>query len=410
MFLLDHRVRSGHHRLPRRRLGGADRPGPVAEADAVATPDRRRRRHLDLAHDADQGPRRRHRPGLHREDELRPGPADRLLAHPARRRRPNGPARTAGTCSRTSTRAPTSRSASPSRWTCRCRARPAGRCAGSCPRPWSAPATGSRPTCCVTSARGTSPARPRADNPVRFVTRTPAAEEALDDRSTRAGGSCRRPHPGGRHLGGEHGLPPVRPAARDLVPGARTARAHRRDVGPVPLPRHPLGLRHAHLLLRLPPVAQPPHPGRRRLDPGLPRRDRRRVRPARAHPVRPARHQRLVVQRAGAVDGDGGARGHRRPGDLHRRVRRRRDGLLRLRPRLPPHLPRRGDLRRDDGAPAALARGPRLRRQAGRDHRQRRHRGDAGALDGRRRRARDDAAALAVLHHVAAGHGLAHRG
>ena len=48
-----------------------------------------------------------------------------------------------------------------------------------------------------------------------------------------------------------------------------------------------------------------------------------------------------------------------------------------------------------DRAPAALARGPRLRRQAGRGDRQRRDRGDAGAGAGRARRARDDAAALA---------------
>ena len=42
--------------------------------------------------------------------------------------------------------------------------------------------------------------------------------------------------------------------------------------------------------------------------------------------------------------------------------------------------------------------GPRLRRQEGRGHRQRRHRGDPGAGDGRAGRARHDAAALADLH------------
>ena len=63
--------------------------------------------------------------------------------------------------------------------------------------------------------------------------------------------------------------------------------------------------------------------------------------------------------------------------------------------------------RRHRGAPAALARGPRLRRQAGRRGRQRRDRGDAGAGDGHgrgRRRARDDAAALPDVHPGAAGH------
>ena len=53
-------------------------------------------------------------------------------------------------------------------------------------------------------------------------------------------------------------------------------------------------------------------------------------------------------------------------------------------------------------APAALAGGPRLRRQARRRDRQRRHRGHARAGAGRERRARDDAAALADLRRVAA--------
>jgi cation diffusion facilitator CzcD-associated flavoprotein CzcO len=56
---------------------------------------------------------------------------------------------------------------------------------------------------------------------------------------------------------------------------------------------------------------------------------------------------------------------------------------------------RHGPLHRAGRAPAALARGPRLRRQEGRRDRQRRHRGHAGPGDGRDRRARHDAAALA---------------
>ena len=55
------------------------------------------------------------------------------------------------------------------------------------------------------------------------------------------------------------------------------------------------------------------------------------------------------------------------------------------------------------GAPAAVARGPGVRRQAGRRDRQWRDRRDAGAGDGREGRARDDAAALAHLHRLAAG-------
>ena len=48
-----------------------------------------------------------------------------------------------------------------------------------------------------------------------------------------------------------------------------------------------------------------------------------------------------------------------------------------------PQLPGIERLRRAGGAPAALARGPRLRRQEGGGDRQRRDRGDAGAGDGR---------------------------
>ena len=55
--------------------------------------------------------------------------------------------------------------------------------------------------------------------------------------------------------------------------------------------------------------------------------------------------------------------------------------------------------------PAALARGPRLRRQARRRDRQRRDRRDARPGDGRDGRARDDAAALAELRALAARRG-----
>ncbi len=79
--------------------------------------------------------------------------------------------------------------------------------------------------------------------------------------------------------------------------------------------------------------------------------------------------------------------------------------LLPLRRGLHAGVPRDRALRRRGRPPAALARGPRLRRQAGRRDRQRRHRGDAGAGDGREGRARDDAAALADLRRLDAGRG-----
>ena len=77
--------------------------------------------------------------------------------------------------------------------------------------------------------------------------------------------------------------------------------------------------------------------------------------------------------------------------------------LLPLRRGLHARVPGHRALRRRGRPPAALARGPRLRGQAGRRDRQRRDRGDAGAGDGRDGRARDDAAALADLHRLDAG-------
>ena len=84
-------------------------------------------------------------------------------------------------------------------------------------------------------------------------------------------------------------------------------------------------------------------------------------------------------------------------------VLRRR--LLPLRRGLHPAVRGPGALRGPRRASAALARGPRLRRQAGRRHRQRRHRGHARAGDGRHGRARDDAAAHADLRAAGAAEG-----
>ena len=67
-----------------------------------------------------------------------------------------------------------------------------------------------------------------------------------------------------------------------------------------------------------------------------------------------------------------------------------------------PELPGPRALPRHGRASAAVARGPRLRRQARRRDRQRRDRGDARARAREARRARHDAAALADVHHVAA--------
>ena len=87
------------------------------------------------------------------------------------------------------------------------------------------------------------------------------------------------------------------------------------------------------------------------------------------------------------------------PVPVHRLLPLRRAVLTRVRG----HRAVRGT----DHPPAALARGPRLRRQAGGRHRQRRHGGHAGSGDGRAGGPRHDAAALAELHREPPGRGPA---
>ncbi len=60
---------------------------------------------------------------------------------------------------------------------------------------------------------------------------------------------------GRRHRGGRRGLPPGEALPRRGVGGARGARRGRRHLGPVPLPGHPLGLRHVHARLPVPALA-----------------------------------------------------------------------------------------------------------------------------------------------------------
>src|ERR671911_637345 len=149
-----------------------------------------------------------------------------------------------------------------------------------------------------------------------------------------------------RPLGRRYRVPPPGALPRQELRDPRGARRHRRHLGPVPLPGHPLGLGHVHARLQLPPLARRQGDRRRPRDPQLRPRDRR----------RPRRRRELPAA----------LRGHRA-------------------------LPRR------DRPPAALARGPGLRRPARRGDRQRSDRRDARAGHGRARRARDDAPALPQL-------------
>ena len=173
-------------------------------------------------------------------------------------------------------------------------------------------------------------------------------------------------------------------------------RRDRRDVGPVPLPRHPLGQRHVHPRLQVQTVDGGEVDRRRPVDPRLCPRDRRRARRRTPYPLRPQGDRRVVVDR-------------RRPLDRHRRARRRVDRrahvqlplhvqrLLQLRRGAPPRLSRRGRVRRTHRPPAVLARRPRLCRPPSGGHRQRRDGGHARPRDGEDGGARDDAAAVADL-------------
>ena len=208
---------------------------------------------------------------------------------------------------------------------------------------------------------------------------------------------CRRPDRRSRHLRHRRGVSPVDQAAAQELRDPRGPRRDRRDVGPVPLPRHPLGLRPAYVRLRVQAMDRRQGDRRRRVDPRLHPRDRRRERDHASHPLQPQGARRVVVLERGALDrpAQHGDNGERRRADLRRAVLR--VGLLRLRRRLHAHVHRRRGLQRPDRPSPALARGSRLRRQARGRHRQRGDRRDARAGDGRQGRSRDDAAALAEL-------------
>ena len=196
-------------------------------------------------------------------------------------------------------------------------------------------------------------------------------------------------------------MPAAAALPRRHLGGPRGARRDRGHVGPVPLPRHPVGLGHVHPRLPVPAVAGGVVDRVRGGDPRLRAPDRPRARGERAHPLRPAgRAARLELGRR-AVDGH---HPHpRRPGAAHRPVRLPRDRLLLLRVGPPRGLPRPGGVRRRGRAPAALARGDAGRGPPRRGRRQRRHRHHPAPRPRRRGRVRgDDAPAQPQLRRVAA--------
>ena len=211
------------------------------------------------------------------------------------------------------------------------------------------------------------------------ATVTEPAESNLAEMPARA---LRRADRRRRPVGHRRRLPsPGRLPGQDLR-DPRGARRDRRHLGPVPLPRHPLGLRHVHAGLLLPPweeakaIADGPsilsYIRETARDHGIDSKIRF--------------HHRVVRAEWSTCRGalDRGGRAHRHGGDgpPHLRLPVHVHRLLPLRRGLHAGLRGHRALRRPDRAPAALARGPRLRGQARRRDRQRRDCCDARSGDG----------------------------
>ena len=109
------------------------------------------------------------------------------------------------------------------------------------------------------------------------------------------GRASRRPDRGRRHLRDRRRSRAVHAPAGHPVRGARGAGGHRRHLGPLPLPRHPLRLGPHDVRLRVQALDRPEGHRRRGQDPRLPARDRRRVRP-RAVPALPAPRRAGVLE------------------------------------------------------------------------------------------------------------------
>ena len=223
-----------------------------------------------------------------------------------------------------------------------------------------------------------------------------AAPESDHPRARQRADRRRRP------LGHRRRPPPAAGAPQRQLRDPRGAGGERRHLGPLPLPRHPLRLRHAHARLPLPALDRVEVARRRRVDPPLRPRHRLRGRDRPEDPLRPQGRPHRLVERRG-------------PLDRHRRERRRRardpdlrlpldvQRLLRLRLGLHPRVPGDRALRRADDPSPVLAREGRRRRQEGGRDRLRRDRGHPGPGARPRRRRGDDAAALAHLRALGPG-------
>lgn len=217
-------------------------------------------------------------------------------------------------------------------------------------------------------------------------------------------GDAGRAHRRRRRLRHRDGVPPAPRLPRQDVRHPRATHGHRRHLGSLPLPRHPLRLGHVHVRVQLPALDRPDGPRRRPVDQAVRDRHRARVRPGARHPLRSQGGTRRVVLCGATLERRGATRSRRAAGALPGALRGRLHRLLQLRRRPRPALAGRGGVPGAHRARPALAAGPRLQRQARGGHRQRGHRHHPGAGDDRPRGARDHAAALAELRALGAGH------
>ena len=129
-------------------------------------------------------------------------------------------------------------------------------------------------------------------------------------------------------IGAAHYLKTKLPA--QVVRDPRGARRDRRHLGPVPLPGHPLGLRPAHVRLRVQAVDERQRDRGRPGDPRLPRGGGRRERSGPAHPLRPQGAARRLLA-GGALDGRRASASRRVSASSSRAAAVQRRRLLRLR-------------------------------------------------------------------------------
>ncbi len=207
----------------------------------------------------------------------------------------------------------------------------------------------------------------------------------------------------GAGLSGICGIP-----SPDAVPGEdvrdpRGAQRDRRNLGSVPLSRHPLRLGHVHHGLFLPELEGSQGDRRRSLDPQILARHGPRARDRPEDSLRAPRAIGCVVVGRLAVDRRDARWAGKTSGPLYVPLPLSVQRLLRLRTR--PHTAIRGGRRfpRTGRSPAALAAGSRLHRQADRGYRQRGDGRHAHSRDGRQGRARHHAAAFADVYREPAG-------